>query len=225
MNTSQKIKRFIKLSFLWFFIEPKLFWFSLILTISPLLFLYFIFSKDNMIRVGVFLQWIGVFSVFFNIRETKKKFNKPNSIDNFKKWFRNKPKFNPKPAHIKPEGIFIDASVVGLSLIDMFSWDKEKNTEENMRININRCIEDIYNLENKFKDEVGQINASLSNDISEIKSLLNSLKSDIENVATGGLNLTFVSSAWILIGVTISTIPDDIICILNWLSKNLQFLK
>lgn len=158
--------------------------------------------------------------MFFNIGETKKKFNKPNSIDNFKKWFINKPKFNPKPVHIKPEGIYTSMSFVGGSLIKVARWDEKKSTEENIKINIdilNKYIDNIGKIENEFRNEISQINTSLSNEISQTKSLLNNLKSDIENVATGGLNLTFVSSSWILIGVTISTIPDDIICILNWL--------
>lgn len=220
MNTIQKIKRFTKLFLLWFFIEPKWIWFSLILTMAPLLFLYFFFSKENMIRAGVILQWIGIFSVFLNIRKTKNEFNKPNNIGSFKKWLNNKPRFNPKPTYIKPEGISVGMSLVGVSLIEMAIWDEEKNTEENIRRNINilnKCIKDIDELENKFRNEISQINTSLSNKIYEIKSSLNDLKSNIENVATGGLNLTFVSSAWILIGITMSTIPDDIICILNWL--------
>lgn len=223
MSKFQKIKRYISGLLTWFFIKPKWNWFTLIISLLPFLFLYFCFSKENMIRIGVALQWLGIFVVFYNIRKTKDDFNTPNISFKFKKWLSEIPKYNPQPIIINPESISVGCQLIGGQLIEMAHWDNKKSNDDNIKMNINilnRCIEDIYKLEQNISDKISSANNSLYNEISEIKSILNDLKNDIEKVAISGINLTFISSSWILIGITISTIPDDIICVLNLIFRN-----
>lgn len=222
MQEFQKMKRYIQLFLIWLFVKPQLAWLTLFLTIIPFCLLYFIFSKENMVRIGVLLQWLGILAIFYNIKSTKNDFNIPNTFSHFKKWLNDRPKYNPEPVSLELDSIYVNIEVLDGKLTTVAHWDDNISLEENMKVNINiinRCIDDIDNLERKITNEISETSNSFHQEISEIKSLLNGLKNDIEKVATGGINLTFISSIWILTGVTISTIPDDIISILSWLSK------
>lgn len=175
-----------------------------------------------MVRVGVLLQWLGIFAIFYNMKQTKGDFNIPSTFHNFKQWLNNAPKY------AQPSSITIDAdtlvlshvTVAGVTLIDVAHWNNEKSVDENIATNIkilNRCIDDIEKLEQRINCKIEEVNHSFANEILHINSLLNDLKKDVNKVATGGINLTFVSSMWILIGITISTIPDDVIFVLSFL--------
>lgn len=222
MQEFQKIKRYIQLFLIWLFVKPKWIWGTLLLTTIPFCILYVIFSKENMIRIGVLLQWLGILAIFYNIKITKNDFNIPNTFLHFKKWLNDRPKYNPEPIYIESDSLYVNIEFFDGKLTTIAHWDDNISLEENMKVNINiinRCIDDIDNLERKITNEISETSNSFHQEISKIKSLLNSLKNDIEKVATGGINLTFMSSIWILTGVTISTIPDDIINILDWLLK------
>lgn len=214
---------YIRSYYRWLFYVPKFFWLSLTLTFAPLVFIiFFPPDKDQLIRLGLFLQMIGILSIFYDIYQTRKQFKNDLLINSLQIWLKNRPRKYGTAFYIEPEGIVTGIKVGDITLTTVPHWDEGKSLEENVKeiikfIETNRL--NIDKMSSELKSEIAKSHNKLHEKVNESNSLISKLENIVEKNATGGLRITFVGSTWLLMGVILSTIPNDLIYLFNELSN------
>lgn len=214
---------YIRSYYRWFIHTPKFFWLSMLLTLSPLiLIIIYSPSKIYLIRLGLFLQVIGILSIFYDIYQTRKQFKNNSFMKSLKAWFKKRPSKYGSTFHIEPEGITSGIAITDITLTTVPHWDEKKSLEENVKEVINFVKKNRLNIDemsNELKSEITKSYNKLYEKVNESNSLIYQLENIVEKNATGGLRITFVGSTWLLMGVILSTIPSDLIYLFNELSN------
>ncbi|WP_227429073.1 hypothetical protein [Psychrobacter sp. I-STPA6b] len=217
-----KIQYYIKSYYIWIFYELRFFWLSLFLIFLPIfLLVLFANSKENLIRLGAFLQALGILSVFYEINQTRKQFNNRDLSNSFKEWLKKKPNKYGSEFYIEPESIKNSIKLLDIELSIPPHWDDNKDIESNVKVLIdyvkkNDCK--LNELRDELKSFIVKTNNNIYDEVKDTKISVKKLEEEVENHAMGGIRITFIGSLWILIGLISSSIPNDLIFVFNKIS-------
>jgi hypothetical protein len=165
-------------------------------------------STEQRIRLtGLFLQLIGIYSVFWGIRKTRAFFQTPSSLMTFRNWARRFP-LRRRDAIVGVLGITLDAAVG--SARGHSRHVAGLNASESARIealekNLDLIDQRISNLHTKVEKSDGAIKSELRDEKIERESEINTLKTMIEDLSTGGLDISAMGAVFLLVGVILST--------------------
>lgn len=214
-----KSKYYIKKYLKWLTYDLKFFWFRFIGLSLPFILIYIFFPNErSLLRLGAFLQFVGIAIIFYDINKTRRKYSQISFLERIKLWLKEKPEKYGSTYQIEPEGMESFASFNGGRLTQPFRWNDKENIEDNIKYlfecsEINR--ENIELLEVKLNDKLSKDSNEIKNSLKETVGSINDLEESINNNVMGGLKVTFVSSFWVLIGMLLSTLTNDIVSILN----------
>tara|TARA_R100001369_G_C3296175_1_gene164861 strand:- start:140 stop:808 length:669 start_codon:yes stop_codon:yes gene_type:complete len=220
INT-KKSKYYFRSYSRWLLKDLKFFWLYLLSILLPLFFVYFLsFEEEGLIRLGAFLQVVGILSIFYEIHKVKQQFKSESFKNTLKAWIRKRPKNHSNTFYIEPEGIYVGIKPLDITLTTVPHWDDQKSIEDNVKNLIKSIEQNKYQIEKTktdLKSEMVDNYNNLHEKVHISQSLITKLEKSIENNATGGIRITLVSSLWLLMGVLFATIPKDIILLLNLL--------
>ena len=217
-----KSKYYIKKYIKWLFFDLNFFWLSLIGFTIPFILIYIYYPDEGaLLRLGAFLQFVGIVIIFYDINKNRKIYIKDSFLDKIKLWYSKKPKKYGSTSEIEPDGIKSSIDFTVGSLTQVFEWNDEKSIEDNVkylfksseinRQNIGALEEDLKCM---FSKDNNNIRSTLNNTISSISDLERNVNKNI----IGGLKITFVSSFWVLTGMLLSTLTKDIVNVINILA-------
>lgn len=201
----------------WFFRKPAAIWLILCLLVVPLpLIMNSFYNKEWLIRLGVLYQSIGVVAVVINIYNTRKQFGSEPLTKKFVNWWNSRPKVAGDTQYIDPDGYSASVIPLDITLTRPPEHDKSRSSDENIerlfKI-IKRQNERIEAVSHECEKKIADTHNHLFSEIKDSKRFTTRVQLDLKNSALGGLELSFVGSVFILIGVVISTLPSWLITI------------
>ena len=169
------------------------------------------YNEEHLIGLGVLYQSIGIVAVVINIYNTRKQFNSERLNKKISNWWNSRPKAIGSTRSISPEGYSASVMPLDITLTTVPKRDKSKSSDEN----IERLFEMLSKQNNRIEavsyecdKRIADTHNSLFLDIKDSKQFVGRLPLDLKNSALDGLELSFVGSFSILIGVIISTMPS-----------------
>lgn len=209
---------FLKRLFRWFVIEPRFFWFMSALFAVLLLFIWSLPSEANVRYAGLFLQVLGISTVAWELNETYKHFGQPGYRKRFLEWLRRFPKSG---KHVLGAvGVASGSSVVQAYLT---TWTPDKpGTSIEDRLN------DVVKNQERFIDEIQTLRTSTNQRIDQqVRELVaekkererqgQSIRDELEQAHTGNLHISMRGLIFLLIGVTLATLSDEIVCLITYM--------
>lgn len=174
----------------------------------------YFYDEESLIRLGVLYQSIGIVAVVINIYNTRKQFNSEHLTKKIVNWWNSRPSAVGSTQNMSPEGYYASVKPLDITLTTVPKRDESKSSDEN----IERLFEMINNQTNRIEavyheceKKISDTQNSLFSEIKDSKQFTSRLQLDLKKSALEGLELSFVGSFSILIGVIISTIPSFLI--------------
>ena len=209
----------IKKYFNWLFRKPVVIWLLVFLSVIPLIFLNNPFyNEECLIILGVLYQSIGIAAVVINIYYTRKQFHSERLTKKIVNWWDSRPKSGGNTQYISPDGYHASITPLDITLTTVPKRDKTKSSDEN----IERLFEMMSEQANWIEARTSECERKITDthnllflEIRDSKQSTNKLRGDLKSSALDGLELSFVGSFCIFIGVIISTIPSLLITLLS----------
>lgn len=172
------------------------------------------YNKEWLISLGVFYQSIGVVVVVINIYNTRKQFGSEPLTKKFVNWWNSRPKVAGDTQYIDPDGYSASVRPLDITLASPPEHDKSKSSDEN----IERLFEIIKGqnkrieaVSHECEQKIADTHNRIFSETKDSKQFTTRVQLDLKNSALDGLELSFVGSVFILIGVVISTLPSWLI--------------
>ncbi|MCR7873623.1 hypothetical protein ACM73L_33230 [Pseudomonas aeruginosa] len=177
----------------------------------------FLNSDEASIRItGLVLQILGIATVAWGIKETRELFGQPSLLQAGIRWLKSFPPYG---------GRVITGS--GHASISMsgggrgYSWTHiDPNSSIDNRLaaiekNLSLIHERISLTENNFEQKTRIITETIKTEKAIREQELEEAHTKIEAASTGGLHISATGALWLLIGVIMSTAPNELIRLLS----------
>ena len=196
--------------------KPRLAWFSLLIVGISIYFALRIGTEDAVRLWGLALQLLGLAAAALGIRDTRRMFGKPSFLQLVRGWISSIPGFSPPTQTIELSGT---ASVGCAASANLWAGtkpgasieDRLNAAESNLRALENRLNAAESGIETNHRELTHKIR-----DESDIrKEQIRLLDLRIEAASTDGLHLAAAGAFWLAVGVTMSTAPKELLCILG----------
>jgi len=196
--------------------EARVFWFLVLVAVGALIVAFGAEATEARVRVtGWVLQLLGLSTVAWGIRETRQMFRRPDVLALASAWLARYPKY-PKYTGI--------TGTIGTA--------EERDTAHaighvSTKARAAPTLEDrVAALEDKLRSTTSQVQHTqrdLSLEVHNRQAALNQerqtreqqdqeLERKLEVAETGGLHVSAVGLVWLALGLTLSTIPNELLC-------------
>jgi hypothetical protein len=199
--------------------RPKQFWLALFVLVVAVFFVLRPGASERAIRLtGLGLQVLGIGTVIWGIRLTRRLFNRPTLLMLAAEWLRQFPQYKPKVVMAAGAG---ELSMVGKARAFVMN-NPPHNATVDQRVasleanvgHINRRIDGVFNeldgLESSHKSAIEKERKERNAEDQKIAAVL-------ETSGTGGLHISAIGAVWLIVGVTLSTAAPEIA---QWLQEH-----
>lgn len=209
---------------LWWCMHPRL---ALVAACVVALFLwipFFLFETELSVRSsGLVLQWLGLLTAAIGIRDTRRLFGRPTFLESVRNWFSSFPRFGPRTVTVKGDGISLTATVEGKAHIWRGSGanptiQSRLNAVEENLLSLKQRLEE---LEGSTKQQANELREKLENERSTRMDEDRKLYTTIESASADGLNLAAVGVVWLAVGITLTTLPNELLYAARFLAAYL----
>jgi hypothetical protein len=200
-------------AFLHWLAEPRPLWLALLVLVPALCVSLRPGATDLQIRLtGMVLQWLGIGTVAHGVHQTRKLFGRPSLVDSLRQWFSRFPRWR------RPVTVEIGAGALGLGGLSarLHVWsnvDPAAPVEVQLNAlkqNAERMNERLNQMQDEVDRELHQHSEELRREREARGHGDKDLHLRLEAAETGGLHITFVGLLWLLVGVLLATIPQEI---------------
>lgn len=202
------------LSFVWhWFLELQHAWIGALVIIVACLVAFHRGADEATVRItGLVLQILGIGTVAWGIHETRTFFGHPSVLSILRGWLS---RFPPLGGRV----ITASANIAVMSLTGKArgfasaSASLNASVEERMSAleeNLRRVHDRISQIQNEMDQEFRKLAEGLSQEKSLRMRDEQEILKKLEGTATGGLHISAIGVSWLLVGVTMSTIPSEL---------------
>ena len=217
MSQFESLTRFGRFVILWLG-EVYLAWMLLATLAIALLFGFWPPPSEHSVRVsGWVLELCGLFTVAWGLRETRRQFGRPGIGFLVRAWWSRRPRLGGKVVTASATASLGAMSAAGRA----YGW---RNVTANATVE-----ERVSALEANVKDVNDRVNTALRELDQEVRTRGEAVKTErserqhaiqqverkMEAVETGGLSLSAVGIVWLAVGLTLSTIPVELLALLK----------
>lgn len=173
--------------------------------------------EKRVLQTGAALQFAGVLTIAWGIRQTRKDFGLPGLVDYGREWLREIIN-GPKTQIICATGISSSASVGGASItIEGYAptltlEGRIAALEANQKSLEERLDRVASDTQRRISDQVARLAVEIENRERGDRDQAERLK----RAHTGGLTLSVAGTTWVLVGTILSGFPDWITCLFSF---------
>lgn len=167
---------------------------------------------------GWALQIFGLWTVAKGIRDTRKQFGRPSARDWLITWLKRIPKALSKPTDVSGTGTTAEASAVARGPSSRLGVRPDASVEEKLEAlekRLDNLEENVNEVRSEMRKKVSQLKKDLSKERRERAKEASKLKRQLEDLSVGGLTLEAVGVAWLLLGITLSSLPGEVASLLS----------
>lgn len=207
---------FLGESLRWLFVRPRLFWMS-ILPIAIALVACLLCKSETLVRVsGWSLELLGLGSTGWGLNKTRKDFKLPTLYTLIQRWWEVRPRWRRKHAVATASGGLSSGSArvrgYGSTTINPDAPMEQRlaalvENVERLRRDLNDAQTDLETLSDRVTD-------GLQREAMARSSLAEELRTEQKSVLTDGLLISLVGLLWVGIGLTLSTMSQEISTVL-----------
>lgn len=185
------------------------------ISVAALAILYtYINNNEPSIRItGLVLQVLGIATVAWGIKETRALFGQPSLMQVGVKWLKSFPTYSGRIVSGAANISLGDASLSGRGYISI-PIDPTSSVEDRLAAlekNLNYINDRISRTENDLEQSAKLITETIRSEKAIQAQEHQATHQKIEAVSTGGLHISATGALWLLIGVIMSTVPNEII--------------
>jgi hypothetical protein len=196
--------------------EPRVFWLTVAVLLAAVAVAFWPEMTEPRVRItGWALELLGLGTVAWGIRETRRQFGRPDIFVNFRAWWARRPKLRQQHvaagalqgaagARLSATGTLSNATPLSPTL-----EERIVALEENLR-GVNERVDQVRR--ELHKEAVARDEAFSSERRAREKEDTE-IKQKLESVETGGLYVSMMGVVWLAIGLTFSTIPNELVCV------------
>ena len=193
------------------------FWRAISVAILSIIYISLNPDEQSIRITGLVLQILGILTVAWGIKETRDFFGHPSLITKSIQWLKDFPPYGGKVITAKAHGYLgaLTGSARGYTFTPI---DKSSSIEERLAAiesNLNHINERISQTENNLYDEIKSVTETLEREKSLREKADNEAHQKIEAASTGGIHISATGALWLLLGVTMSTAPNELL-VLVW---------
>ncbi len=164
-------------------------------------------------RTGWALELLGLATVAWGIRNTRRSFEHPDIFSLSKTWLARFPKY-PKPSGITVTIHAVEEHDTAHAIVHVGDAGAVPSLKDRVEI-LERSVYDITEQLNKTRHdlthEIEDSQTALSKERQSREEQGEKLKQKLEDAETGGLHVSATGLVWLALGLTLSTIPDDLL--------------
>ena len=201
-------------SFFRWLMHGRLFWLALFVATFALALAFTPGTSEQRIRViGWLLELSGLATVAWGIRDTRRQFGHPGLLSLGRSWLARFPKLHPEPI----DGS-LHAKLTGASLITAAGLVVGKALDGTVDARLRAIEGDVAALVkrvDKAEGELARESEARIADVGQERMIrerdINGLNEKFEAIETGGLHLSAMGLVWLAVGLTLSTIPAELL--------------
>jgi hypothetical protein len=199
-------------------VEPRLFWVAVsVVAFAGLLVLRPGVRELEVRVIGLTLEWLGIGTVAYGIRETRKLFGHPSARQLARAWMLRFPRWRRRVV------VGAGAGSIGISgaSAQMYVWsnvDPAAPLQEQLNAvarNTERLNERLNQLQSEVDKDLLKHSEALQREQESRARADSDLQLRLEAAETGGLHITFMGVVWLFVGVTLSTLSSEIVQLLS----------
>jgi hypothetical protein len=196
----------------WLF-SPRLAWLAAAAT-AALLYLAFRAGATNlhMRLAGMVFQWLGVGTVAYGVRQTRKMFRQPSLSSHLGKWLSQFPRWH-RDLILGPGGVQVGVQVGSARLdvwMDVTESDAPDRKVQALLHNVQRLRERTANLQSDLDKVRHQQTEAMASEERTRRDSDADLEAQLRKAQTGGLHITFVGLIWLFLGVLLTSVPQEL---------------
>ncbi len=196
--------------------SARLAWFSVFVVALSTYLAFDAGTADAVRRWGLALQLLGIVAAAIGIRDTRRLFGKPSFLQLVRSWLASIPGFKPKPqtievAFLASAGFSGSPSIWAATKPGASVEDRLAAAEKNLQVVESRIIAAESGIETNHRE----ITSKLREESDARQEQDRKLHLRIEAASTDGLHLAAAGAFWLFIGVTMSTVPTELLCLLG----------
>ncbi|WP_273527059.1 hypothetical protein [Pseudomonas sp.] len=193
------------------------FWRAISVAILSIVYISLYPDEQSIRLTGLVLQILGILTVAWGIKETREIFGHPSLITKSIQWFNNFPPYGGKVITVSVHGSLggLTGSARGYTSTPI---DKNSSIEDRLAAiesNLNHINERISQTENNLYNEVRSVTETLGREKSLREKADNETNQKIEAVSTGGIHISATGALWLLLGVIMSTAPNELLALVR----------
>ena len=217
MSRLDTLTRFIQTVARWL-AAASLLWLLLAVLAAALFGAFWPAPSERSVRVaGWVLELCGLFTVAWGLRETRRHFDRPSLPSIALEWWNRRPRIR-------------STVVTGSALVSLgaatasvrgYGWHETSanSTVEDRVLALEANVKDINERVNTALHELDQEVRARSEDMklerSKRETAIEEVHRKLETAETGGLHISVVGVVWLAVGLTMSTIPVELIALLK----------
>jgi len=207
----------------WLLWEIRFFWVTiLVLGVAVVVVVWW--PRENIIRyAGLGLQLMGILTVWWGIRETRKLFDHPTFWMQARRWFGRFPKYGGRVIGLVGSAV---ATVNASARASVWKGAGASATLEKrvgvLEENLTRVRDDLAGFRKITEDDIRKQDKAIKHEEQARHTAVHEISEKLKVTETGGLHISAMGALWLLAGVTMGTIPTEIASILDQLLINLM---
>jgi len=165
---------------------------------------------------GMFLELLGLSTVAFGLRETRKLFDKPSLFESARQWLRNFPKFKFETRIVAGSG-HINLGGGAASAFGTASLSATASLEERVAFlenGLNQANMLIHQIQQKIDEEARKHGSAIDTVRQEIRRGDENNQQLVKEAMAGGLYIEITGAVWLLFGITLATASNEIASVL-----------
>jgi hypothetical protein len=160
---------------------------------------------------GLGLQLAGIGTVWWGIRETRKLFEHPSFWTQAGAWFHRRPRYGGRVVGLAGSGAAAATASARLSVWRGARRDATLEQRiEALEHNLIQVRDDAIWFQNKTENDIRRQDQAIKEEQQTRDSADQEIRQKLKAAETGGLHISAMGAMWLLVGVTMSTIPAEL---------------
>ena len=218
MKLLHESTRFARELWHWLGGRLKYIWLAVALLLAAALIAFAPPPDEQRIRVvGWLMELCGLLTVAWDIARTREHFRLPGVVEAAAAWWVRRPRFTVQTTSVSADlrGSFAVASAGGLSAeigVSVPTIEQRLAALEGEFVGIKSRVGGV---EDELRREVQARMAQIAHESATRNREVERIEAAMSEAHTGGLYLSGVGLAWLAVGLTLSTVPGEILCLLR----------
>jgi hypothetical protein len=167
---------------------------------------------EQVIRsAGLGLQLAGIGTVWWGIQETRNLFDHPTFLMQARAWLRRRPKYGGRSVAV---GLSTGAVAISSGRAAVWSHASADATLEQrigmLEKNLLRVRDDLGGFQTKTEEDIRRQEQAMKQEQQARESADQEIREKLKATETGGLYISAMGALWLLVGVTMGTIPAEL---------------
>lgn len=200
----------------WLLYSARRVWVAVLIPVAIALFAWHALPRwESRLRIsGLFLQVAGVLTVAKGLHDTRKLFGRPSLRQHAVRWFKQFPRFGvDTPMAVGSGSGSSTGSSIGSAMILPGPAASLEERVASLAQELIRTSGLVQETRQRLAEESRDRGREIDSERCERRSGDERVRQLIEEAAAGGLHLELTGVVWLLLGVVLSTAPNEIIAI------------